>query len=95
MSTGLFCITHILRQTRLYFIDRNNQVRKLCYGRMGDFVPGGFDNMNYKAVPNSGLLYAFSNSNGDIRVGFQAADAPGIITEAAIAGGGWASAKLA
>jgi hypothetical protein len=61
---------------------------------MGNFVPGGLNDKNYKAAPNSGLLYAFSNSNGDIRVGFQSADAPGVITEAAIAGGDWASAKL-
>ncbi|KAJ7450620.1 hypothetical protein FB451DRAFT_1101809 [Mycena latifolia] len=82
------------KETRLYYIDRNNQVRELCYGRMGNFVPGGLDNMNYKAAPNSGLLYALSNSKGDIRVGFQSDDAPGVITEAAIAGGSWASAKL-
>ncbi|KAJ6478270.1 hypothetical protein C8R45DRAFT_1006920, partial [Mycena sanguinolenta] len=81
-------------ETRLYFIDQNNQVRELCDGRMGKFVPGGFDNMHYKAAPNSGFLYALSNSHGDIRVGFQSADAPGVITEAAIAGGNWASARL-
>ncbi|KAF7330681.1 hypothetical protein MSAN_02453600 [Mycena sanguinolenta] len=53
-----------LSEIRLYFIDQNNQVREVCYGSAGDFVPGALDDMNYKAAPNSDLLYAVTNSNG-------------------------------
>ncbi|KAF7377090.1 hypothetical protein MSAN_00127600 [Mycena sanguinolenta] len=82
-------------EIRLYYIDRNNQIHELCYGFAGNFVPGALDNMNYKAAPNSGLLYAFSTPQGG-RVGFQSADAPGVITEAQILqGGSWSTAKLA
>ncbi|KAF7340665.1 hypothetical protein MSAN_02138500 [Mycena sanguinolenta] len=82
-------------EIRLYYIDRTNQIRELCYGFAGDNVPGALDSKNYKAAPNSGLLYAFSTAQGG-RVGFQSADAPGVITEAQILqGGSWATAKLA
>ena len=64
---------------------------------MGNFVPGIFDDMKYKAAPNSGFLYALCTGPGRIRVGFQSADAPGVITEAAYSGPPqcqWVAAQL-
>lgn len=64
---------------------------------MGNFVPGKFDDMNYRAAPNSGFLYALCFGPEHIRVGFQSADAPGVITEAEYSGPPqykWMAAKL-
>jgi hypothetical protein len=51
--------------------------------------------MNYKAAPNSRLLYAVCSYPDQPRVGFQSADAPASITEAFYTfKAGWKSAKL-
>jgi len=55
---------------------------------------GSFNSKRYKAAPNSGLLYAIVTDHNP-RVGFQSADAPESITEAAYTlGEGWFDAKL-
>ncbi|KAF8578217.1 hypothetical protein K439DRAFT_1621502 [Ramaria rubella] len=82
-------------ESRLYFIDRNNQVRELSYSRStGKFEPGSLDGQNYKAAPNSGFLYAINTSGGSVRVGFQSASDLGFITEAALSGQTWTAARL-
>ncbi|KAF8964477.1 hypothetical protein BDZ97DRAFT_1757827 [Flammula alnicola] len=82
-------------QIRLYFIGSDNLIRERRYTRnQTPWGPGGLDAKRYKAAPNSGLLYAIVTDNNP-RVGFQSADAPESITEAAYTlGGGWVDAKL-
>jgi hypothetical protein len=91
-------IAHILPpwQVRVYYVNPKNQVQELCYSQSTQaWVPGAFNAQNYKAVANSGLLYAISTSKAVVRVGFQDPSVPASITEAEhVEPRGWKSAVL-
>jgi len=68
-------------QQRVYFIDNNNQ---LC-----ELIPGSAPTkLGWAVAPKTGFLYAI-NILTDIRVGFQSAVSPNVITEGEYTGGGW------
>jgi hypothetical protein len=68
-------------QTRVYFIDNNNQLCELTPG----LTPV---KLGWAVAPKTGFLYAI-NLDTDIRVGFQSAVSPNVITEGEYTSAGW------
>jgi hypothetical protein len=86
-------------QISIFYIDPENYIRERFYkagDTGGEFIPGSIDVKKYQVTSNSGLLYAVGTSTGlNVRVGFQSAAAPSVITEAALAvDGNWNTSVL-
>ncbi|KAF8805632.1 hypothetical protein BYT27DRAFT_7169037 [Phlegmacium glaucopus] len=76
-------------QIRLYFIDKSDYLREYCgtSDTSGSFVDGYLTAKKYLTPSNSGILYAVVNPG--LRVGYQAANNQGQISEATDASGAW------
>ncbi|KAF8805060.1 hypothetical protein BYT27DRAFT_7339946 [Phlegmacium glaucopus] len=79
------------QQIRLYFIDQSDYLREYCgtSNTSGGFVDGQLTDKKYLTPSNSGLLYAVFTAGPNIRVGYQAANNQGQISETTLTSGPW------
>ncbi|KAF8957594.1 hypothetical protein BDZ97DRAFT_1924475 [Flammula alnicola] len=86
-----------VEQIRLYFIDRDNLLHELCgtSNTSAGLTEGYLSGRMYKTAVNSGLLYAVFTGGPNIRVGYQAANSPGTITETTNTSGPWNQGEFA